>query len=471
MSNDFIPFAVGTSANVITQSAYAALTTITQNGFSAGIAQSNELNKVWRQSSIMSAVLAQFIVDRSGQNAVDDGTTATLLDDLKASAAAVNGDTTKTFSVAPAVSLTDAPEAGQVQRSAFNYAGLAGGTANALTATLTVAPGSYTDYLLVTVRVAAANTSSVSLDVNGLGVVPVIGLGHQPLQGGELFAGGFATFAYSTNYSEAILLECTGAALQIAPATQSEHAVQLGQIGHGQCRLSVTNTTTLTLNPFNGNNIIIGGIPRQIPNGGVTVSNAGTNPNTLYYVYASWGGGGNIVLSLSATGHSTSSSGVETMTGNTAYTLVGAVYMNGTAQFVDAATTRTCLNWFNRRNLNVSFISLSSYNFTSTSFVEVTSALRLGLLTWADECVAGGIDGEMSNNTASQSVIVYSTMDGSQFGPACGVFESSANGGQAYSSNSAQFLSEGYHASSIFGEVTGGTGTLQTAGIAYTIRG
>lgn len=77
-SNDFLPFAVGGSANVITQSAYAALTSVTQNGFSAGIAQSNQLNKVWRQSSIMSAVLAQFIVDQSGQNAVDDGTTATL---------------------------------------------------------------------------------------------------------------------------------------------------------------------------------------------------------------------------------------------------------------------------------------------------------------------------------------------------------------------------------------------------------
>ena len=385
--------------------------------------------------------------------------------------AMTSGNPNDTFQVAASTALTHAPQTGQVQRSAFNYAGLAGGTANALTATLSPAPASYTDYLNVTVRIAATNTGSASLNVNGLGVVPIIGLGHQTLQGGELFAGGFATFAYSTNYSEAILLECTGGALQIAPGTASEHAAQLQQIGHGQCRLSVTNTTTLTLNPFNGNNIIIGGVPRQVPNGGVTVSNAGTNPNTLYYVYVSWGGGGNIVLSLSTTGHSTSSTGIETMTGNTSYTLVGMVYMNGSAQFIDTATTRTCLNWFNRRNLNVNFISLTSYNFTSTTFAEVTSALRLGLITWGDECVTGGIDGEMSNNTASQSVSVYSAIDGAQVGPACGVFESSANGGQAYSSHSAQFLSEGYHTPSIYGEVTGGTGTLQTAGIGYIIRG
>lgn len=139
------------------------------------------------------------------------------------------GQTAGALQVAPATQLLHAPEAGQVQRGAFNYAGLAGGTANALTATLTVAPGSYTDYLVVTVRVAANNTGGTSLNVNGLGVVPVIGAGHQPLQGGELVAGGFATFAYSTNYSEAILLESTGGAMQVGAATQPLHAMQLGQ--------------------------------------------------------------------------------------------------------------------------------------------------------------------------------------------------------------------------------------------------
>ena len=50
----------------------------------------------------MSAVLAQFISDRTGLDVLDDGTTATILANLKAAAAAVNGDATKTFSVAAA---------------------------------------------------------------------------------------------------------------------------------------------------------------------------------------------------------------------------------------------------------------------------------------------------------------------------------------------------------------------------------
>lgn len=85
VENDFLPFAVGGSANVTSQSAYAADTSLLQDGFSSGIANSADLNKVWRQSSIMSAVLAQFIVQQTGQPAIDDGTTATLLANLMAS--------------------------------------------------------------------------------------------------------------------------------------------------------------------------------------------------------------------------------------------------------------------------------------------------------------------------------------------------------------------------------------------------
>ena len=107
MANDFLVFGGGAGANVISQVTYSGLAARTA-GFSSGVAQSAQLNKVWRQSSIMSAVLAQFISDRTGLDVLDDGTTATILANLKAAAAAVNGDATKTFSVAAA---TAAPHA------------------------------------------------------------------------------------------------------------------------------------------------------------------------------------------------------------------------------------------------------------------------------------------------------------------------------------------------------------------------
>ncbi|MCO1382563.1 hypothetical protein [Burkholderia multivorans] len=85
--NNFKPFAVGAGANVMTQADFEALAALL-TGFQSGTAQSQQLNKVWRQSSIMAAVLAQFIVDLTGQDAIDDGTTATLLANLKAAAGA-----------------------------------------------------------------------------------------------------------------------------------------------------------------------------------------------------------------------------------------------------------------------------------------------------------------------------------------------------------------------------------------------
>ncbi|VVE41677.1 hypothetical protein PMO31116_04150 [Pandoraea morbifera] len=87
-SNDFLTFAGGSGANVLSQPDYAALTAILSNGFTAGTALSAQVNKVLRQASIMSAVLAQFSVDLTGSNAVDDGTTATLLAMLKTAVSA-----------------------------------------------------------------------------------------------------------------------------------------------------------------------------------------------------------------------------------------------------------------------------------------------------------------------------------------------------------------------------------------------
>jgi len=83
IQNDFLPFSAGAGANVVDQATYATLGELS-TGFLSGVAKSGIVNKVLRQSSIMSAVLSQFIVDNTGSPATDDGTTATLLANLKA---------------------------------------------------------------------------------------------------------------------------------------------------------------------------------------------------------------------------------------------------------------------------------------------------------------------------------------------------------------------------------------------------
>lgn len=89
-NNDFLVFGGNGAANVIDQASYSAMDARV-GGFSIGIAKSAQANKVWRQSSIMAAVLAQFIADCTGKDALDDGTTQALLTNLKqAVPAAVN---------------------------------------------------------------------------------------------------------------------------------------------------------------------------------------------------------------------------------------------------------------------------------------------------------------------------------------------------------------------------------------------
>jgi len=97
IENDFLVFAGQSGANVVPQTSYAGQTW-QQTGFVAGIAPSAQLNKPWRQSTIMAAVLAQFIVNNSGQPAIDDGTTATLLANFQAAllAAVPHGSVTFT---------------------------------------------------------------------------------------------------------------------------------------------------------------------------------------------------------------------------------------------------------------------------------------------------------------------------------------------------------------------------------------
>lgn len=107
-TNNFLPFGGAAGANVLTQADYAALAARTA-GFSSGTANSAQLNKVWRQSSIISAAVAQMISDNTGLDVLDDGTTATIVANLKA---ATSGRMINTQIFATAGTFTYTPTAG-----------------------------------------------------------------------------------------------------------------------------------------------------------------------------------------------------------------------------------------------------------------------------------------------------------------------------------------------------------------------
>ncbi|WP_258180278.1 hypothetical protein [Burkholderia multivorans] len=207
--NDFLPFATGPGANVVDQATYAALGALT-TGFLSGTAQSVQLNKVWRQSSIMAAVIAQFIVAQTGQAAVDDGTTATLL-----------------------ANFTKAVNAASKQRVILPDSGSVNAYAAANPVPMTSLPT--VGGIVQTISVKTTNTGASTYSPDGLPSRPIYGLGGGALQGGELVANGIATLvSYVGPLLNGgslcwVLFECIGGAQQVAPATQSQHALQAGQ--------------------------------------------------------------------------------------------------------------------------------------------------------------------------------------------------------------------------------------------------
>ncbi|WP_051916846.1 hypothetical protein [Serratia sp. Ag1] len=86
--NDFLPFGIGAEANVLTPADWSTLPARSK-GFAAGAAKSKELNTAWRQSSVISSVVAQFIADNSNNDVLDNGDTTTLKNNLLAALAQV----------------------------------------------------------------------------------------------------------------------------------------------------------------------------------------------------------------------------------------------------------------------------------------------------------------------------------------------------------------------------------------------
>lgn len=75
--NDFLVWAGGLNANVLSQQAYATLPYQT-SGVVGGVASSQQANKVWRQASIIASMIGKFIGDQTNLAVVDDGTVQTI---------------------------------------------------------------------------------------------------------------------------------------------------------------------------------------------------------------------------------------------------------------------------------------------------------------------------------------------------------------------------------------------------------
>lgn len=295
---------------------------------------------------------------------------------------------------------------------------------------------------------AGANTTNaVTLNINGFGAKNV----QKPTPGGLVAC---APGDIPAGIEQTVIYDGTQFQLQMAA----------NPFNHGQCRLSVASTTSLKLSPYNGNFLIINGVPWQVPAAGVTVTNGGLAASTLYYVYALISGGA-LALEVVATTHATGTNGVEQKSGDATRTLVGMVYTNGSTQFVDSTTSRTCLSWFNRESK--AFQSTAGGNNTSsTSFTTISAVFNF--LAWADEAFFGYVCG-YSNNTSTTFNSASLAIDGGLVGQTASA-NMAASTNVPFSSQYSAFLSEGLHTESLQAAVGAGTGQFQFA-LGGIVRG
>jgi hypothetical protein len=109
------------------------------------------------------------------------------------------------------------------------------GAANAVRAAFPLPVTVVADGQPFLVKIASTNTGATTFTPNYGAVTAsaVVGLGGVALQGGELQAGGYALFIRRNAISSYELRYCSGAPMQVANATASQHAVAAGQIASG----------------------------------------------------------------------------------------------------------------------------------------------------------------------------------------------------------------------------------------------
>lgn len=362
----------------------------------------------------------------------------------------------------------DVASVGQIQSGAPLYGGTSGGSANAQTVTLAPAPAALQTGQTIVFKPGFTNTGSLTVAPNGLGPYTVKKSAAGVLVnlvGGEVANG--LTTAMLFDGTQLLLTDpATGVEGFLSNGLARDAVDNLYALLHGQCRLSVVDTTHLKLGPYNGQFIQISGIIYAIPAAGITalstscfVNGVAANPlvaSTLYYVYL-FNNSGTLTLDFRTganSGHMTDTTagnvGVEVRNNggspDSSRTFVGMIRTDSSAHFQDSITQRFLANWFNRQ---VRAVKVTTGGGNATSNTTMTAIATVEAITWNDDCIACGMVGTGSNNTNNDGMAIAPMIDGAQ-----GLAEAAfTNGAFSYASGGIPMSvagtiiapSEGYH--------------------------
>lgn len=226
-----------------------------------------------------------------------------------------------------------------------------------------------------------------------------------------------------------------------------------------QCRLIYTDIETLTLQRFSGGKLWIEDGLVDIPQGGVTLSNAGLSNTTLYYIYAYDDGG--LTLEASTTAYAFDTAyGHPIKAGDNSRTLVGMARTNGSGQFVSTARQRLVRSWWNRGAAPTEATFSVARSTSSASLTELNSEIRNEVLLWAGEAWALGYAGNAVLTTGAVNAIVSGIAVDSTSSATIVTSTTAAANNYRYNMSAGGVitgLAEGFHFATVLGRVTGGS--------------
>lgn len=245
----------------------------------------------------------------------------------------------------------------------------------------------------------------------------------------------------------------------------------------GQCRL-VKDGANIRLNPLDGNLLKVAGALCTIPDAGVALAPTGLAPSTNHYVYAVATAGVITSLEASTTAPVISTTagnrGTMVKTGDESRTLVGLVRVAAGPAFVDSASQRLVLSYFNRRRREVSkAITGSDVTITNTVATYVTG-MTVEFLTWGG-AEAFSFNGTVFHNVGGAGNYVYAqaALDAVLLADAGAVGEVVGPGSYSpMSFDISREFSLGYRTIDIYGRASAGTvGFSAASSFRCSIRG
>jgi hypothetical protein len=252
---------------------------------------------------------------------------------------------------------------------------------------------------------------------------------------------------------------------------QPEARAGLGIPAVGQCELSLSGGN-IVLMPRDGNLVCINGYNRPIPAAGVTLAATGTAANTDYNLYVSWSGSA-VVLERDTASHVPDANyGVRVKSTDATRTLVGKGRTASAGAWVNSATQRFLLNWFNRRAVKVSTTIASTLTTNATS---AQPLVTIEFLSWGNETINASLAGGMQNNTATAVNFIGIGLDSTTTSSTPSSYGQAAvnNGYSSFTQTyPIEVAAEGKHTLTALGWVNSGTGSfLAGSGIAAAVSG